>query len=94
MRLWHLDARSRSQTIFVGGPQRLAHEPGVLFEIAERYLPCRIADAVTHVSQAARTGVVLMDLSKGYVVLLRHKFLCGDLVLIGAAQHGHRDRVW
>jgi len=30
----------------------LAHEPGALFEVAERYSPSRIADAVTHVSQA------------------------------------------
>jgi hypothetical protein len=44
--------------------QRLAHEPGALFEIAERYSPSRIADAVTHVSQADRAGVVLIDFSK------------------------------
>jgi NADPH2:quinone reductase len=43
--------------------QRLAHEPA-LFEIAERYSPSRIADAVTHVSQAGRAGVVLIDFSK------------------------------
>jgi NADPH:quinone reductase len=43
--------------------QRLAHEPA-LFEIAERYSPSRIADAVTHVSQADRAGVVLIDFSK------------------------------
>jgi hypothetical protein len=44
--------------------QRLAHEPGALLEIAERYSPSRIADAVTHVSQADRAGVVLFDFSK------------------------------
>jgi NADPH:quinone reductase len=44
--------------------QRLAHEPGTLFEVAERYLPSRIADAVTHVGQAGRAGVVLIDFSK------------------------------
>jgi len=44
--------------------RRLAHEPGALFEIAERYSPSRIADAVTHVSQADRAGVVLFDFSK------------------------------
>jgi NADPH:quinone reductase len=44
--------------------QRLAHEPGGLFEVAERYSPCRIADAVAHVSQAGRAGVVLIDFSK------------------------------
>jgi hypothetical protein len=44
--------------------QRLAHEPGALFEIAERYSPSRIADAVTHVSQTDRAGVVLIDFSK------------------------------
>jgi hypothetical protein len=44
--------------------QRLAHEPGTLFEVAERYSPSRIADAVAHVSQAGRTGVVLIDFSK------------------------------
>jgi NADPH2:quinone reductase len=44
--------------------QRLAHEPGTLFEVAERYAPSRIADAVAHVSQAGRAGVVLIDFSK------------------------------
>src|SRR6202022_1934478 len=39
--------------------RRLAQEGGTLFEVAERYSPSRIADAVTHVSQAGRTGVVL-----------------------------------
>jgi NADPH:quinone reductase len=43
--------------------QRLAHEPETLFEVAERYSPPRIADAVAHVSQAGRTGVVLIDFS-------------------------------
>jgi NADPH:quinone reductase-like Zn-dependent oxidoreductase len=45
--------------------QRLAHEPGTLFEVAERYPPSRIANAVTHVSQAGRSGVVLIDFSEG-----------------------------
>ena len=44
--------------------QQLAHEPGTLLEIAQRYSPFRIADAVTHVSQANRAGVVLIDFSK------------------------------
>src|SRR5258706_9429062 len=44
--------------------QRLAHEPGTLFEVAERYAPSRIAHAVAHVSQAGRTGVVLIDFSR------------------------------
>ena len=35
-----------------------------LFEVAERYPPSRIADAVAHVSQAGRDGVVLIDFSK------------------------------
>ena len=43
---------------------RLAQEPGTLFEVAERYSPSRIADAVAHVSQAGRAGVVLIDFSK------------------------------
>jgi NADPH:quinone reductase-like Zn-dependent oxidoreductase len=43
--------------------QRLAHEPGTLFEVAELYSPSRIAEAVAHVSQAGRTGVVLIDFS-------------------------------
>src|SRR5260370_19344654 len=43
---------------------RLAHEPGTLFEVAERYAPSRIADAVAHVSQAGRAGVVLIDFSR------------------------------
>ncbi len=40
--------------------QRLALEPN-LFEVAERYPPSRIADAIAHVSQAGRAGVVLFD---------------------------------
>jgi NADPH:quinone reductase-like Zn-dependent oxidoreductase len=44
--------------------QRLAHEPGNLFEVAERYAPSRIAHAVAHVSQAGRAGVVLIDFSR------------------------------
>ena len=43
--------------------RRLAQEGGTLFEVAERYSPSRIADAVTHVSQAGRTSVVLIDFS-------------------------------
>jgi hypothetical protein len=42
----------------------LAQEPSTLFEVAEGYSPSRIADAVTHVSQAGRAGVVLIDFSK------------------------------
>src|ERR1700722_14940942 len=34
--------------------QRLAHEPGPLFQVAERYPPSRISNAVAHVSQAGR----------------------------------------
>jgi NADPH:quinone reductase-like Zn-dependent oxidoreductase len=44
--------------------RRLAHEPGALFEVAGRYPPSRIADAVAHVGQAGRAGVVLIDFSK------------------------------
>ena len=44
--------------------QRLAREPGTLFEVAERYPPSRIADAIRHVGQAGRTGVVLIDFLK------------------------------
>jgi NADPH2:quinone reductase len=43
---------------------RLALEPGTLFEVAERYSPSRIADAVARVSQAGRAGVVVIDFSK------------------------------
>src|SRR5260221_13335277 len=32
--------------------QRLAREPGTLFEVAERYPPSRVADAIRHVGQA------------------------------------------
>jgi len=42
----------------------LAHEPGALFEVAERYSPSRIADAVTQSSR--RAGVVLIDFSKDW----------------------------
>jgi NADPH2:quinone reductase len=44
--------------------ERLAHEHGTLFEVAERYPPSRIADAVTHVSRPGRAGVVLIAFSK------------------------------
>jgi len=44
--------------------ERLAHEPGTLFEVAERYPPSRIADGVTHVGRPGRAGVVLIDFSK------------------------------
>jgi NADPH2:quinone reductase len=43
---------------------RLAQEPGTLFEVAQRYSPSRIADAVARVSQAGRDGVVLIDFSR------------------------------
>jgi NADPH:quinone reductase len=44
--------------------QRLAHEPEPLFEVAERYPPSRISNAVAHVSQAGRAGVVLFDFTR------------------------------
>ena len=44
--------------------QRLAHEPGPLFQVAERYPPSRIPNAVAHVSQAGRAGVVLFDFTR------------------------------
>ena len=42
--------------------RRLAQE-ACLFEVAERYPPARIAQAVAHVGQPGRTGVVLIDFS-------------------------------
>ena len=39
---------------------QLAQTPG-LFQVAERYSPSRIADAVAHVGRAGRAGVVLID---------------------------------
>ncbi len=42
--------------------QRLAQE-ACLFEVAERYPPARIAQAVAHVGQPGRRGVVLIDFS-------------------------------
>jgi len=44
--------------------QRLAHEPGPLFEVAGRYPPSRIADAVAHAGRPGRAGVVLFDFSR------------------------------
>jgi NADPH:quinone reductase len=44
--------------------QQLAHEPGPLFEVAERYPPSRIADTVAHVGQPGRAGVVLFDFTR------------------------------
>jgi NADPH:quinone reductase len=35
---------------------RLAQEPGAVFEVAQRYSPSRIGDAVAHVGQAGRAG--------------------------------------
>jgi NADPH:quinone reductase len=43
--------------------QRLALEPGFLFEVGERFAPSRIADAVARVGQPGRAGVVLLDFS-------------------------------
>jgi NADPH:quinone reductase len=43
---------------------RLAHDPVSLFEVAERYPPSRIADAVVHVGQPGRSGIVLLDFTK------------------------------
>jgi len=37
---------------------QLAHEHGPLFEVAERYPPSRIADAVAHIGQPGRAGSV------------------------------------
>jgi NADPH:quinone reductase len=45
--------------------QQLARGPEPLFEVAERYPPSRISDAVAHVSQAGRAGVVLFDFTRG-----------------------------
>ena len=44
--------------------QRLACEPEPLFTVAERYPPNRIPDAVAHVSQSGRAGVVLFDFTR------------------------------
>jgi NADPH:quinone reductase-like Zn-dependent oxidoreductase len=44
--------------------KRLAQEPGTLFEVAERYPPSRVADAVAHVYRPGRAGAVLIDFSK------------------------------
>jgi len=43
---------------------RLASESPTLFEIAERYPPSRIADAVAHVGRAGRAGAILIDFSR------------------------------
>jgi NADPH2:quinone reductase len=43
---------------------QLAHESRSLFEVAERYPPSRIADAVAHISQPGRAGVVLFDFTR------------------------------
>jgi NADPH:quinone reductase len=44
--------------------QRLAHEPGPLFEVAERYPPSQIADAVAHIDRTGRVGMVLLDFTR------------------------------
>jgi len=43
---------------------QLAREPESLFEVAERYPPSRISNAVAHISQAGRVGVVLFDFTR------------------------------
>ena len=43
--------------------RRLVLEPLPLFEVAERYPPSRITDAVAHVGRPGRIGMVLLDLS-------------------------------
>ena len=43
---------------------RLAQERRILFEVAGRYPPSRIADAVTQVGQPGRVGVVLIDFAQ------------------------------
>jgi NADPH:quinone reductase len=48
----------------VAAAQYLALEPGPLFEVAERYPPSKISDAVAHVRQAGRSGVVLFDFTR------------------------------
>jgi hypothetical protein len=42
---------------------RLALEPQSLFEVAASYPPSRIADAVAHVGQPGRNGVILFNFS-------------------------------
>jgi NADPH:quinone reductase len=44
--------------------QQLAVEPGALFEVAGRYPPSKISDALAHVRQAGRSGVVLFDFAR------------------------------
>jgi len=55
---------AEQRTADIALAQQLAREAGTLFEVAERFPPSRIADAVTRVSQAGRAGVVLIDFSK------------------------------
>ena len=43
---------------------QLAQEPEALFEIAVRYAPSQIAEAVAHSGRTGRAGVVLFDFSK------------------------------
>jgi hypothetical protein len=43
---------------------QLAQKPEALFEIAERYAPSQIGEAVAHIGRAGRAGVVLIDFSK------------------------------
>jgi hypothetical protein len=59
---WSVQAATTPEgpTIWLG-EARTALGPKVAKMIAERYSPSRIADAVTHVSQAGRAGVVLID---------------------------------
>lgn len=42
---------------------RLAGDPAGIFDVANRYPPSRIAEAVEHVGLAGRVGIVLLDFS-------------------------------
>jgi NADPH:quinone reductase len=49
----------------IAAAQQLAVEPGPLFEVAGQYPPSKISDAIAHVRQAGRSGVVLFDFTRG-----------------------------
>ena len=55
---------AEQRTADIALAQRLAREPEPLFTVAERYPPNRIPNAVAHVSQSGRPGVVLFDFTR------------------------------
>ncbi len=58
-----LSAEQRKEDVALA--LRLAGEPAGLFEVADRYPPSQITEAIGHVGRAGRTGIVLLEFAGG-----------------------------